>query len=137
MDLQHRKKNRKMVERFTRKTRTLFIYYDPYNEVDREMMSYIYIPVIQREASTFVDNWNLHRIIGLIFSGPKLCENIELAFGQVRMALSHLGTDNIPCFACNSVTLYFIEQCMQWARKHKHNPFSTIFFFIYSLRLFP
>jgi len=36
--------------------------YDRYNQVDREILFYVYAPVIQREASLFVDYCNSHRI---------------------------------------------------------------------------
>ena len=37
-------------------------YYDPHNVLDRQLMAYIFIPVIQRECNIFVSNWNTHRI---------------------------------------------------------------------------
>ena len=36
--------------------------YDPHCLVDRSMLSYIFIPVIQCECDIFVDLWNSHRI---------------------------------------------------------------------------
>lgn len=36
--------------------------YDPSNQRDRKLMSYIFIPVIQRECDVFVRLWNTHRI---------------------------------------------------------------------------
>jgi len=36
--------------------------YDPYNNVHREILFYVYAPILQREVDSFVDNWNSHRI---------------------------------------------------------------------------
>jgi len=36
--------------------------YDPTNERDRKLMSYLFIPVVQRECDLFVKIWNSHRI---------------------------------------------------------------------------
>ena len=36
--------------------------YDPHCLADRSMLSYIFVPVIQRECDIFVDLWNSHRI---------------------------------------------------------------------------
>jgi hypothetical protein len=37
-------------------------YYDPHNVQHRQLMAYVFIPVIQRECNVFVSNWNTHRI---------------------------------------------------------------------------
>ena len=37
-------------------------YYDPHNAEHRQLMAYVFIPVIQRECNIFVSNWNTHRI---------------------------------------------------------------------------
>ena len=37
-------------------------YYDPHNADHRQLMAYVFIPVIQRECNIFVNNWNTHRI---------------------------------------------------------------------------
>ena len=37
-------------------------YYDPHNVQHRQLMAYIFIPVIQRECNISVSNWNTHRI---------------------------------------------------------------------------
>lgn len=36
--------------------------YDPYNDLDRQLLSYVYIPVIQKECDKFVNIWNTHRV---------------------------------------------------------------------------
>ena len=36
--------------------------YDPHNCVDRQLLAYVYIPIVQRECDSFIDNWNNHRI---------------------------------------------------------------------------
>ena len=36
--------------------------YNPHNPLDRCLLSYIFLPVIQNECSIFVDLWNTHRI---------------------------------------------------------------------------
>lgn len=37
-------------------------YYDPHNMLDRQLLAYVFIPVVQRECDIFVSNWNTHRI---------------------------------------------------------------------------
>lgn len=37
-------------------------YYDPHNAHHRQLMTYVFTPVIQRECDSFVSNWNTHRI---------------------------------------------------------------------------
>ena len=36
--------------------------YDPHSEMDRKMLAFIYIPVVERECNIFFNNWNSHRI---------------------------------------------------------------------------
>lgn len=36
--------------------------YDPDNEMDRKILAYIFIPVVQRECDTFCRIWNSHRV---------------------------------------------------------------------------
>ena len=36
--------------------------YDPNCNHDRQLIAYVYIPIVQRECYTFVDYWNSHRI---------------------------------------------------------------------------
>ena len=36
--------------------------YDPCNEIDRQLLGYVFIPVLQRECDKFVNIWNSHRI---------------------------------------------------------------------------
>ena len=36
--------------------------YDPYNDLDRQLLSYVFIPVVQKECDKFVNIWNTHRI---------------------------------------------------------------------------
>ena len=36
--------------------------YDPNCNHDRQLIAYVYIPIVQRECNTFVDYWNSHRI---------------------------------------------------------------------------
>ena len=38
--------------------------YDPHSAVDRQLLAYVYIPVVQRECDIFVRYWNSHRIRG-------------------------------------------------------------------------
>ena len=37
--------------------------YDPHNNLHRQVLAYIYIPVVQRECDIFINIWNSHRII--------------------------------------------------------------------------
>lgn len=37
-------------------------YYDPQNHQHRQLMTYVFTPVIQRECDKFVSNWNTCRI---------------------------------------------------------------------------
>ena len=36
--------------------------YDPHNSLDRQVLAYVYIPIVQRECDIFVRYWNSHRI---------------------------------------------------------------------------
>jgi hypothetical protein len=36
--------------------------YDPHDMLNRQLLAYVYIPIIQRECDIFVSNWNSHRI---------------------------------------------------------------------------
>ena len=36
--------------------------YDPHNSLHRQVLAYIYIPVVQRECNIFINIWNSHRI---------------------------------------------------------------------------
>ncbi len=36
-------------------------FYDPEDEVDRDMLAYVYIPIVQREIDLFVELWNNSR----------------------------------------------------------------------------
>ncbi|XP_078490351.1 uncharacterized protein LOC104266093 isoform X2 [Ciona intestinalis] len=36
--------------------------YDPQNVMDRHILAFVYIPVLEREMKNFVDSWNTHRI---------------------------------------------------------------------------
>ena len=36
--------------------------YDPHNREQREVLAYVYIPILQRECDIFVTQWNSHRI---------------------------------------------------------------------------
>ena len=36
--------------------------YDPHDEVQRQLLFYVFKPVIQQECEQFADNWNCHRI---------------------------------------------------------------------------
>ena len=36
--------------------------YDPHNNLHRQVLAYIYIPVVQRECDIFINIWNSHRI---------------------------------------------------------------------------
>ena len=36
--------------------------YDPHNDLHRQVLAYIYIPVVQRECNIFINIWNSHRI---------------------------------------------------------------------------
>ena len=36
--------------------------YDPHNDLHRQMLAFVYVPVLQRECDIFVRNWNNHRI---------------------------------------------------------------------------
>ena len=36
--------------------------YDPHNILDRQLLAYVYIPIIQRECDIFISYWNSHRI---------------------------------------------------------------------------
>ena len=38
--------------------------YDPLNSTDRQFLSYVFIPIVQRECDIFVKYWNSHRIRG-------------------------------------------------------------------------
>ena len=67
--------------------------YDPVNEIDRQMLAYIFIPIIQRENEIFVDMWNSHRI--------REQANLELPTGipnhmfefPEKYGAHHMGTD--------------------------------------------
>ena len=47
--------------------------YDPHNALDRQLLAYVYVPIIQRECDIFVEYWNAHRI--------REQENLELPTG--------------------------------------------------------
>lgn len=36
--------------------------YDPHDWLNRQLLAYVYIPVVQRECDIFISNWNSHRI---------------------------------------------------------------------------
>ena len=36
--------------------------YDPNSSHDRQLIAYVYIPIVQRECNIFIDYWNSHRI---------------------------------------------------------------------------
>lgn len=36
--------------------------YDPHSVLDRQLLAYVFIPVVQRECDIFVRYWNSHRI---------------------------------------------------------------------------
>ena len=36
--------------------------YDPQNQLHRQLLAYVFIPVVQRECDVFVSMWNAHRI---------------------------------------------------------------------------
>jgi len=36
--------------------------YDPCDEIDRQLLGYVFIPVLQSESDKFVNIWNSHRI---------------------------------------------------------------------------
>ena len=36
--------------------------YDPHNNLHRQVLAYIYVPVVQRECDIFTNIWNSHRI---------------------------------------------------------------------------
>ena len=36
--------------------------YDPHSALDRQLLAYLFIPVVQRECDIFVRYWNSHRI---------------------------------------------------------------------------
>ena len=38
--------------------------YDPHSALDRQLLAYVFIPVVQRECDIFVRYWNSHRIRG-------------------------------------------------------------------------
>ena len=38
--------------------------YDPLNSTDRQLLVYVFIPIVQRECDIFVKYWNSHRICG-------------------------------------------------------------------------
>lgn len=38
--------------------------YDPLNSTDRQLLAYVFIPIVQRECNIFVEYWNSHRIHG-------------------------------------------------------------------------
>ena len=38
--------------------------YDPHSALDRQLLAYVFIPVVQRECDIFVRHWNSHRIRG-------------------------------------------------------------------------
>ena len=38
--------------------------YDPLNSTDRQILAYVFIPIVQRECDIFVKYWNSHRIRG-------------------------------------------------------------------------
>ena len=37
---------------------------DPLNSTDRQLLAYVFIPIVQRECDIFVKYWNSHRIRG-------------------------------------------------------------------------
>ena len=47
--------------------------YDPHNISDRQILAFVYIPIIQRECEVFVNYWNSHRI--------RYQENLEIPTG--------------------------------------------------------
>ena len=36
--------------------------YDPHNDQHRQILAYVYLPIVQRECDSFVAQWNTHRI---------------------------------------------------------------------------
>jgi len=40
--------------------------YDPLNSTDRQLLAYVFIPVVQRECDIFFKYWNSHRIRGQV-----------------------------------------------------------------------
>ena len=38
--------------------------YDPHNVVDRQLLAYVFTPIVQRECDIFVRCWDSHRIRG-------------------------------------------------------------------------
>ena len=47
--------------------------YDPHNALDRQLLAYVFIPIVQREIDIFVKCWKSHRIGGQ--------ENLEIPTG--------------------------------------------------------
>lgn len=47
--------------------------YDPHDLTNRQLLAYVYLPIVQRECDTFVNNWNSHRI--------RNQENLEIPTG--------------------------------------------------------
>ena len=47
--------------------------YNPHNGYDRQLMAYVYIPIVQRECDQYVKYWNTHRI--------RLQDNLKIPTG--------------------------------------------------------
>lgn len=49
------------------------IEYDPHDLIHRQILAYVYIPIVQRECEIFVNYWNSH--------GIRTQENLEIPTG--------------------------------------------------------
>ena len=60
-------RDRKRVEKFFKEQLTTLLRgreYDPHRALDRQLLAYVFIPVVQRDCDIFVRYWNSHRILG-------------------------------------------------------------------------
>ena len=57
--------------------------YDPHSALDRQLLAYVFIPVVQRECDIFVRYWNSHRI--------RVQDKLEIPAGVPDHIFSFLG----------------------------------------------
>lgn len=99
--------------------------YNPHNPVDRQLLAYIYIPVIQRECDIFVKLWNNHRIreqanlelpTGIpahMFDFPEKYQGTHMGMavrdGQLEQVAEFSGVLNAPMQFLDDAIKHFCE----------------------------
>ncbi|XP_028416829.1 uncharacterized protein LOC114541037 [Dendronephthya gigantea] len=102
--------------------------YDPNFNHDRQLIAYVYVPIVQRECNTFINYWNSHRIraqekleipTGIpnhMFSFPEnygaTNEGIHLSEEDIREVAEVSGVMNAQCsYTC--IEEHARQQCAE------------------------